>query len=414
MKTRHIPLFIARRYLFARKGHNAINIVSVISAAGVCVGTAAMICVLSVLNGFSSLIEDLFSAFNPDLRIEVVEGKSFDAGSEVFRQIRSDGRVAVFAETVEETALARYEHRQTPILMKGVDTCFNSLTNIDSIMVDGRFRVSQGEARYAVPGMGVAQMLGIGPLAAELLDIYTPRRVGRVNMMRPDDSFYQMSAMIAGVFSVQQAQYDDRYVLVSLDLARQLLDYEPHQSTAVELRLHRGASAGRMKADLQTLLGSGYRVLDRYDQQDDYFSIVRFEKWLTFLLLSFILLIASFSVIGSLSMLMIDKRENIGVMRMMGADNRFIRRVFHLEGCLISLAGSVCGLVLGVAVCLAQQHFGWLKLGNGSDYIISVYPVELQLADVLLSMAVVLLVGIVVSWIPVRHLKADEADVNKD
>ena len=401
----NVPLFVAWRYLFARKSHNAINIVTAVSAAGIGIGTAAMICVLSVLNGFGSLVQDMFSAFNAQLRIESVEGKTFAVDTEVFNRLRNDPDVEVFSETVEENALVAFDGRQMSVVMKGVDDGFRRLTSIDSIMVGGTFVVSRGDGRYAVTGVGVAGQLGLGAMSGGVVDVYTPRRTARAGSLNPEKSFNVVSVQMAGTFSVQQLKYDDNYVLLSLDVVRQLLDYHDGLVSAAELRLKPGVNVQRVKHRIADELGNGFRVLDRYEQQADYFRIVRIEKWLTFLLLAFILLIASFSLIGSLSMLIIDKRDNIHIMRTMGADTPFVRRIFLYEGWLITALGALAGIVLGVTLCLLQQHFGFLHVGNGMDYIIRAYPVRLQFVDIVAVSAVVLLLGFVMSSLPVRRIK---------
>ncbi len=409
-------LRIAWRYLFARKSHNAINIVSGVSAAGVCVVTMALVCVLSVMNGFGSLVEQMFSAFDPELKITPATGKTFRTDTEAFRQLRTMDEVAVYSETVEETALIIYNDKQVPALLKGVDDNFEQLTAIDSIIVDGSFSVCdyfddgsgappQRAFERAVFGQGLANNIGIGAHFVSGIKLYAPKRTGRVNMLRPDKSFNQAGVFISGVFAVNQTKYDDSYMLVSLPLARELFEYDETEATAVELSLQKGTNTKQAQKKISTLLGDDFVVRNRYEQQEDFFRIMKIEKAMTALLLVFILMIASFNIIGSLSMLMIDKQEDIRTLSNLGATPKQIQQVFLFEGWLISALGSAIGLVLGLIVCLGQEHFGWLKLGNGTNYIISAYPVKVQALDILIIAAVVLLLGFVAAWYPTRQLK---------
>lgn len=412
----NFSLRIAWRYLFAKKSHNAINIVSGVSAAGVSIVTAALVCVLSVMNGFGSLVERMFSAFDPELKITPATGKHFSTDTEAFSTIRDMESVAVYSETIEETALIQFADKQVPALLKGVEDNFQQLTAIDSIMTDGRFSVcdyfDDGSGapparafERAVLGRGLSNRIGIGAHFVSGIKIYAPKRTGKVNMLRPDKSFNQTGAFIAGIFAVNQTKYDDNYMLVSLPLARELFEYADTEATAVELRLQAHANLKRTKAEISRLLGDEFAVKDRYEQQEDFFRIMKIEKLMTTLLLVFILLTATFNIIGSLSMLMIDKREDSKILSNLGATPGQIRQVFLFEGWLISALGSAIGLVLGLAVCLLQQHFGWLKLGNGTDYIIDAYPVEVQAPDILLVSVIVLLLGFAAAWYPTRQLK---------
>ncbi len=408
----NLSLRIAWRYLFAKKSHNAINIVSAVSAAGVCVVTAALVCVLSVMNGFGGLVEQMFSAFDPDLRITPTEGKYFRTDTEAFQTLRQMPEVAVYSETIEETALIAFSDKQVPALLKGVDDNFTELTHIDSILLDGSFSVCDyyddgtGNLTRAfercVLGQGLAAQIGIGAHFVSGIKIYAPKRTGRVNMMRPDQSFNQSAAFISGIFAVNQTKYDDSYMLISLPLARELFEYAPNEATAVELRLTAQGSQLKTQKRIQSLLGDNFRVQNRYEQQADFFRIMEIEKLLTALLLIFILLIASFNVVGSLSMLMIDKQQDALILRNLGATDLQIRNIFLYEGWLISALGAGIGLVLGLTVCLLQQHFGLLKLGNGMDYIISAYPVQVQPLDILLVTLSVLLLGFLAAYIPIK------------
>lgn len=400
---KRMAFFIAWRYLFSKKSHNAINIVSGISAAGVCVGAAALVCVLSVLNGFNSLVEQMFSAFDPDLKITAVEGKNFHTGTEVFGEIKNHPNVACFSETIEENALVRFTDKQVPATIKGVDSVFTQLTQIDSIITSGKFTVYDGAFERCVAGVGLAHKLGLSAFFIDPVKIYAPKRSGQISLLRPERSFNESSLFIAGLFSVQQVQYDDEYMLVSLGLARSLFDYEPDQVTAVELKLKNPADIAKTQKELRVLLGDEYNVYDRYEQQEDFFRIMKVEKWMTFLILAFILLIAIFNIIGSLSMLIIDKQNDIEILRNLGAEPALIKSIFLLEGWLISGCGAVIGIVVGVVLCLLQQTFGFLRLG--SNYVIDAYPVQVQAGDVLLILCTVLLLGFLAAWYPTKYIQ---------
>lgn len=411
------PLYVAWRYLFAKKSHNAINIVSAVSAAGVCVATAALICVLSVMNGFGTLVEDMFSQFDPELKILPAEGKSFKINTPQFEEVRHLSAVDLFTATVEETALVRFNNKQIPVHLKGVEDSFQQLTNIDSIITDGSFvlcdyyetgGVVTRAFERAVLGRGLANQIGIGAHFVSGMRIYAPKRNTNVNLMNPEKALNQESVFISGIFAVNQIQYDDSYMLVSLPLARNLFDFEEDECSAVELSVASGTSVKSAKRQIKAILGDDYKVLDRYEQQEDFFRILQIEKILTALLLAFILLIATFNIIGSLSMLMIDKKNDIKVFSDMGADSDTIRKIFLFEGWLISLLGAAIGLVVGVVLCILQQEFGLLKLGNGENYVISAYPVQVQVTDIIFVTIIVLAIGFIAAYIPTKQLKQQQ------
>lgn len=402
MKT---ELKIAWRYLFAKKQYNAIHIISGISAAAIGVVTAAMICVLSVMNGFGVMVEQLFSQFDPDIRIEAVSGKSFHDEGEQFDALRQLPTVALVSQTIEETALLQFEDRQMPVRLCGVDSIFPTLTHIQDIITDGEYEVHDGAFDRAVLGRGLAWQIGVGAHFIHPLQLYAPKRTARVNMLRPDQAFNEEICFIAGTFAVQQAQYDDEMMLVDIPLTRRLLEYGEKEVTALLIQLSPNASARQAERDIQSLLGKDYNVLNRYEQQADFFRILRVEKLLTTLLLVFILLIASFNIIGSLSMLIIDKQSDIQTLSHLGANQQTIRRVFLFEGWMISTLGAICGLVVGLIICLLQEHLGLLKLGNGAEYVVSAYPVAVQATDLLIVTIVVLSLGFIAAWIPARRIK---------
>lgn len=398
---------IAWRYLVAKKRQNAINIISIVSCLAVAVVTAAMICVLSVMNGFGEVVEQMFSQLDAELRITPASGKVLQLDDERVQAVYAMQEIAVIAPTIEETALVEFRGKQVPGLLKGVDTTYQQLTSIDSIIIDGSYSVWDGAFERCVMGVGLANTIGIGAHFISPVHLYAPKRVGKMNMLRPDENFHSKGVFIAGVFAVNQMQYDDTYMLISLPLARELFEYDEQQATALELRLREGVSVKKVQKAIRATLGEDFVVLNRYEQQEDFYRIQQIEKWLTALLLVFILLIASFNIISSLSMLILDKQDDIRLLHTLGADERMIRRIFLYEGWLISVSGAVAGTLLGVLVCAAQQHFGLLKLGNGTNYILSAYPVSIQVTDVLLVLVVVLLLGALAAWIPARKLKVE-------
>ncbi|MBO4986544.1 MAG: ABC transporter permease [Paludibacteraceae bacterium] len=402
MKT---ELKIAWRYLFAKKQYNAIHIISGISAAAVGVVTAAMVCVLSVMNGFGVMVEQLFSQFDPDIRIEAVSGKSFHDQGERFDALRQLSEVAMVSQSIEETALLQFEDKQMPVRLYGVDSVFPTLTHIENIITEGHYEVYDGAFDRAVLGQGLAWQMGIGARFISPLQLYAPKRNAKVNMLRPDQSFNDEVCFIAGTFTVQQVKYDNEVMLVDIDLTRRLLDYGNHEVSALLIKVAPHTSVKQAKKAIQSLLGEGFAVLDRYEQQADFFRILRVEKLLTTLLLVFILLIASFNIIGSLSMLIIDKQTDIQTLSHLGANKKMIQRIFLFEGWLISALGAMVGLAIGLIVCLAQEHLGILKLGNGTEYVVSAYPVAVQTTDVLIVAAVVLTLGFLAAWIPARKVQ---------
>lgn len=402
MKT---ELKIAWRYLFAKKQYNAIHIISGISAAAIGVVTAAMVCVLSIMNGFGVIVEQMFSQFDPDIRIEAVNGKSFNDSGSKFESLRQLDGIELISQRIEETALLQFEGKQMPVRLYGVDSTFATLTHIEEIITGGHYEVHDGAFDRAVLGQGLAWHIGIGAQFINPLYLYVPKRTEKVNMLRPDQAFNEEVCFIAGTFAVQQAKYDDEVMLVDIDLTRRLLEYEETEVSSLLIKVQSTSHIKHVEKEVQHLLGDKYKVLNRYEQQADFFRILRVEKLLTTLLLVFILLIASFNIIGSLSMLIIDKQSDIQTLSHLGANSSLIRRIFLFEGWLISTLGATIGLVIGLAICLIQEHVGILKLGSGTEYIISAYPVAVQAADIFLVAVVVLCLGFLAAWIPAKRIK---------
>ena len=391
--------------MFAKKQFNAIHIITAISSAAVGVVTAAMVCVLSVMNGFGVMVEQLFSQFDSDLRITTQKGKSFSISEEKRDELLGLPSVDLLSESITETALVYFEDKQMPVQLQGVDAEFDELTGIEQIITDGHYEVHDGAFDRAVLGQGLAWKLGIGARFVSGIEVYAPKREGKVNMLRPDANFNRETCFIAGTFAVNQQKYDDNLMLVDIDLTRRLLDYDSTEVTALQVAVAEGYSVKQAKKEIVNVLGEGYAVQDRYEQQEDFFRILRVEKLLTTLLLVFILLIATFNGIGSLSMLIIDKQQDIRTLSHLGASEKMIRRVFVLEGWMVNALGALGGLVVGLVVCLLQEHLGLLKLGNGVEYVIEAYPVAVQGWDIVMVIVVVLALGAISSWIPARRIK---------
>ena len=394
---------IAWRYLFAKKQFNAIHIITTISSIAVGVVTAAMICVMSVMNGFGTMVEQMFSQFDPDIRITAQNGKSFHLSPDAKDQLLALPEVNLLSESIEETALIYFEDKQTPVQLMGVDSVFDSLTDIDNIITDGHFEVYDGAFDRAVLGQLLAWKIGIGARFIHGIQVYAPKRNSKVNMLRPDANFNTETCFIAGIFAVNQQKYDENTMIVDIDFTRRLLEYDSTEMTA--LMVSTQGNIKQAKRAIAQVMGEGYNIHDRYEQQKDFFRILRVEKLLTSLLLAFILLIATFNGIGALSMLIIDKKNDIRILSHLGANEQLIKRIFLFEGWLVNAIGAIGGVVVGLTICLLQEHFGLLKLGNGVEYVISAYPVAVQGLDILLVIGIVWILSLISVWIPVRRIK---------
>ena len=399
----NLSFYIAKRYLFSKKSHNAINIISLIAVCGVGVATLATVCTLSVFNGFRGLVSEMFSSFDPELKITAVQGKVFDPTTEKFMEIRSFPEVEVIAESVEDNVLISYRERQIPAVLKGVSDNFDRLVPIP--LFDGEFRLQNEASALANIGIGVASALGVyAVLTFPPMEIYVPKRnVKTVNLANPMASFNREYAYISSIFYIDQEVYDNSYIIVSLELARTLFDYTT-EAGAWELKLKNATNIPAVQKKIQSLLGEEFRVENRYEQQKEAFRMISIEKWVTFLMLCFILLIAAFNIIGSLSMLIVDKQKDIETLRKLGAGNRLISRIFLFEGWMISAIGAVAGTLLGSLLCLGQQYFGWIKLGGSGMFAVEAYPVQVIPSDLVLILIAVLIIGFLAVIYPVRYL----------
>ncbi len=398
----NLPFFIARRYLISKKSHNIINLISGISMVGVAVGTAALIIVLSVFNGFESVVVSLFSVFDPDIEVTVLQGKTFHASDINADKIRALPSVISYTEVVEENALLYYKKRQFLATIKGVDSSYQEKSPIDSLLVTGKMVLQEDSLDFAIPGYGIAYFLDLDMKAPDnLISVYIPKRKGSITGL-PQESFSSEFIRPVAIFSVQQ-DFDDKYMLVPLRFARRLLDYTD-ELTGVEIRLAKGADAENVQEKIAGIAGPKFRIQNRFQQQEVLYKIMKSEKWAVFLILTFILIVASFNVIGSLTMLILDKQKDIGILRSLGARDGVIKKIFFFEGLLITLTGAFAGLILGLLVCVIQQKFGLIKLQGGGSFIISAYPIKLIATDFLYVFVTIGLIGTAAAWIPVKRI----------
>lgn len=401
----NFPFYIARRYLFSKKSHNAINVISAISVCGVALATLALVCTLSVFNGFQDLATTFFTAFDPQLKITAVRGKVFDGQDKRVLQLKKMPDVEVYSESLEDNVMVQYQGRQAMAVVKGVEDNFDQLTPIDSILFGrGDLLLHDEVVDYAIPGIQLLSTLGSGIRFLDPLEIYAPRRGAKVNMANPSTAFVTGNLFSSGlVFAVNQEKYDASYILTSIDFARRLFQYTTEVS-AINLKLKAGADTDAVKKHIQDLLGDDFLVQDRYEQQADTYRIMEIEKLISYLFLTFILMIACFNVIGSLSMLIIDKRDDVVTLRNLGASDRQIVRIFLFEGRMISFFGAFAGVVLGLLLCWLQQEYGLIALGSSGSFVVDAYPVSVHASDVLLIFITVLLIGFLSVWYPVRFL----------
>ena len=401
----NFPFYIAKRYLFSKKSHNAINIISGISVCGVALATLALVCTLSVFNGFHDLIASFFTHFDPDLKVEATKGKTFVPDSAFVASIEDVPGVEVVSMTLEDDAMAKYKDQQAMVTIKGVDDNFQALTHIEEVLYGNpEFKLYDPIADYGIMGIRLMQLLGTGIQPFDPIEVYAPRRDGRVNMSNPMANFRREKFYSPGtVFNINDARYATSYIITSMDYARRLFGYTAEVS-AIELRLQPDADVGQVKRAVASVVGDAFTVKDHYEQQAATFKVVEIEKFISYLFLTFILIIASFNVIGSLSMLIIDKEENVQTLRNLGADDKLITRIFLMEGYLITLSGTIIGIVLGLLLCYLQQRFGLITLGTGDNFLVDAYPVSVHLTDVLLVFVTVLLVGFLAVRYPVIYL----------
>lgn len=401
----NFPFYIARRYLFSKKSTHVINIISGISVIGVAVATMALVVTLSVFNGFHDLVASLLTSFDPQIEVVPAKGKTAPADDPILTKIRNLPQVDVATESVEDQALAIYKGKQAMVKVKGVEDNFSELSHINDILYgDGEFSLHAANLQFGVVGIRLAEDMGMTADWDGQLKIYAPKREGQLDMMNPTEGFVEDSLISPGVvFSVKQARYDRDYVLTSIAFARNLFGQQGMLSQ-LEIRLKPGSNLDAVKAEMQEIAGDKYRVLDRMEQQADTFKIMKIEKFIAYIFLTFILAVACFNIIGSLSMLIIDKKNDVVTLRNMGASDKQIVRIFLFEGRMISAIGAVLGILIGLLLCWLQQVYGLVSLGSSSgSFIVDAYPVSVHPEDIVLVFITVLAVGFISVWYPVRY-----------
>lgn len=404
----NFPFYIARRYIFSKKSTNAINVISAISVVGVAVATMALVIVLSVFNGFHDLVASFFTNFDPQIELVPTQGKTAPADDPLLDQVRQMPQVSVHTDVLEDQGLAVYGDRQQMVTVMGVDDNFTQLTNISDILYgDGEFTLQAANLFYAIPGIRLAQDMGLGARFDGYLKLYAPVRRGQITDLEdPSEGFVVDSLISPGVvFAVNQAKYDRDRVICSIGFARRLFDQDGMLSS-LQIRLKPGSDLAAVKKQMREIVGSKYRVLDRFEQQSDTFNIMQIEKVLAYVFLTFILMVACFNIISSLSMLIIDKKADAATLRNLGATDRQIRSIFLFEGRIISAIGAVVGILLGLLLCWLQQEFGLVHMGDSAgSFVVNAYPVSVHYDDVAIVFVTVLLIGWVAAWIPTRKLK---------
>jgi len=393
---------IAFRYLISKKSTNAINIITAVAMTGMALGSMALILVLSVFNGFEGLVVSLYKSFNPDIVVSLKQGKVFSPDDSLLNKLSKVPGVEEFSKVLEENAILKYNDHEYIATIKGVDENFASVTGVKEKTVDGKFVLTDKGISYALLGAGVAGSLNVNlENTLSTIQVYVPARGKETFSLDPSQAFIRKNIVPAGVFSIQQ-EFDSKYIITPLEFVRELLSYQ-HQVSAIEIKLKPDADVSSAKKQLGELMGEGFLVKDRYEQNKFLYRVMRTEKWAVFAILSLILLIASFNIIGSLSMLVLEKTKDIAILKTMGADNAMIRKLFLLQGLLTSLTGSLAGVALAVILCLSQIYFKLIKLEGSGTFVIDWYPVEMQAEDFLLVMATVILIAVATSWIPAQR-----------
>lgn len=400
----NFSFYIAKRYLISKKSTNVINLISGITVFGVATSTMALIVILSVFNGLESFVTSQFNSFDPDIKITIVEGKTFDSENSKLEKVRNLENVKYYAEVVEENALIMYKEISHPFVIKGVGGDYEKMTGVDTMIIDGEFKLHMDKTPLAVMGSSVGGFLSVRLDFLHPLKVYMPKRTGKAKniIQDPTKAFKVKSIYPIGVFSIDQEI--DETIIVPIDFVRELLDYKT-EVNAIELKLNENADVQKIKKKIQNILGNAFEVKDRYQQKEFMYKIMKSEKLIIFLILTFILLIASFNIIGSLTMLILDKKKDIETLRSMGANMRLIKKIFLFEGWIISFVGVILGLGLGALLCWAQTEFELVKLQGDADTLyITVYPVEMQLHDFLYVLLTVFFIGFIASWYPIRYI----------
>ncbi|WP_018464150.1 FtsX-like permease family protein [Segatella paludivivens] len=402
----NFPYYIAKRYIFSKKSTNVINVISIISVIGVAVATTALVIVLSVFNGFHDLVATFFTNFDPQIEVVPTKGKTAPADDPILTKIRHLPEVDVATESVEDQALAIYNNKQAMVTVKGVDDNFDQLTHITDILYgDGHYSLHAGELQYGIMGIRLATTLGTGARFGDYMRIYAPQREGQLDMSNPQSAFVVDSLLSPGVvFAVNQSKYDKNYIIAPIAFARNIFGQQGMLSS-LEIRLKDGSNLDNVKKEMQDLAGSKYKVMDRFEQQADTFKIMQIEKIIAYIFLTFILVVACFNIIGSLSMLIIEKKNDVNTLRNLGATDKQISQIFLFEGRMISTIGAIIGIGFGLLMCFIQQQYGIVSLGDSSgNFVVNAYPVSVHYGDIAIIFVTVLAVGWLAVWYPVRYL----------
>lgn len=403
-----LQLFIALRYLFSKKTHNIINLISTICAGGVCIATIALVCTLSVYNGFQQLISGIFNVFDPDLKISLVDGKTFSPETSELQTVKTLNFIEHYCPVLEDNALIRNKERQTSTTIKGVAPNYVLMISSDSIMMEGEFVLEQEGTAYAVIGGALADQIESSSQFIRPISLYAPIHNSNVNLANPEKSFHIQHYYLSGIYATGQIEVDSKYTFLPLASAQELFGYDD-DVTSIELKLKKGTDVKKAEKEIADLVGERFNVQNKEEQHEDFYKMMKVEKWITFLILIFILLIAVFNVIGSLTMLIIEKEKDIITLHNLGATEKMIQQIFLLEGWLISIVGAVAGLIIGVTLCLLQQYFGFIKLSDSANenaFIVNAYPVQVEMPDILLILATILLIGLLVAWFPTRYINS--------
>ena len=402
----NFPYYIAKRYIFSKKSTNVINVISIISVIGVAVATTALVIVLSVFNGFHDLVATFLTNFDPQIEVVPTKGKTAPSDDPLLTKIRHLPEVDVATESVEDQALAIYNNKQAMVTVKGVDDNFDQLTHITDILYgDGHYSLHAGDLQYGIMGIRLATTLGTGARFGDYLRIYAPQREGQLDMSNPQSAFVVDSLLSPGVvFAVNQSKYDKNYIIAPIAFARNIFGQQGMLSS-LEIRLKDGSNLDEVKKEMQEIAGSKYKVMDRFEQQADTFKIMQIEKIIAYIFLTFILVVACFNIIGSLSMLIIDKKNDVNTLRNLGATDKQISQIFLFEGRMISAIGAVIGIGVGLLLCFIQQQYGIVSLGDSTgNFVVNAYPVSVHYGDVAIIFVTVLAVGWLAVWYPVRYL----------
>lgn len=394
----NLSLFIAKRYLISKKSHNAINIISAVSIGGICIGTMALVIVLSAFNGLSDLVKSLYNSFHGDIQITQKQGKVFSLDEAQVKRLKKIKGVRFYTEVLEENALLKFNDQQCLATIRGVSDNYQNMSRIDTLVNEGKFALKNGQQNMAVIGKGISYLLNVGPNEQFTpVSVYAPKR-GISTSLNPEDGFNKQHVYVSGVFTIND-DFDYKYALVSIDFARQVFDYT-NEVSDVELGLEPGADTEKIEREVSSILGNKFIVKNKYEQNEVLFKTLKSEKLWTFIILVFIMIVATFNVIGSLTMLIIEKKKDISILWNMGADLGSIQKIFLIEGSLIALIGILSGLLLGTLICLGQQHFAWITFNE--SFVVSAYPVKMLATDYVVVFAVVLFIGLLAAWYPVK------------